>query len=118
MSEKKDLLREYRQYLTNEPFFFVKNSAFDPATWLGVHPCVDRWHELVRQFCLVSANKAVVEQLLTSCLHEDIVFHPPTYWYSCVCVFDLKTCASRKVRKGKQVAMWILGEVSLIFGSR
>ena len=39
--------------------------------------------------------------MLAKCLHEDVVFHPPTYW---------------KTRPGKHISMWILKNVAKIFG--
>mmetsp|Transcript_12491 Transcript_12491/g.29426 ORF Transcript_12491/g.29426 Transcript_12491/m.29426 type:complete len:126 (-) Transcript_12491:19-396(-) len=40
--------------------------------------------------------------MLDTLLHDDVIFHPPTYW---------------KTRKGKMTTMWILQQVGGIFGS-
>merc|ERR1711920_50240 len=49
----------------------------------------------------VDTNMEKLMGMLDPLIHDDIVFHPPTYW---------------KLRKGKMMAMFILQSVGTIFG--
>ena len=76
-------------------------SARNSDEFRGKHKALDLWHDFVD----AGVNKGALGDremaMLDACLHDDVVFHPPTYW---------------KARHGKNMGMWILKEVAGIFG--
>eukprot|EP00471_Norrisiella_sphaerica_P006636 CAMPEP_0184490838 /NCGR_PEP_ID=MMETSP0113_2-20130426/19032_1 /TAXON_ID=91329 /ORGANISM="Norrisiella sphaerica, Strain BC52" /LENGTH=242 /DNA_ID=CAMNT_0026874947 /DNA_START=181 /DNA_END=912 /DNA_ORIENTATION=- len=70
-------------------------SAYDPATWWPT-PTLKAWHQVVQ----AKTNWALAKAKLRSILHQDVLFHPPTYF---------------EAREGRQIAMFILRNVAEIF---
>ena len=75
-------------------------SAHDSHAWKGQCAALDKWHRCADQFVGGKGFDSVVEEL-GALMHDDVVFHPPTYW---------------KTRQGKLMALWILKQVGEIFG--
>jgi len=75
--------------------------AHNSDDFRGVHPALDLWHDFVDS----GVNKGSLGEhemaMLDACLHDEVVFHPPTYW---------------KTRPGKMMGRWILTNVAKIFG--
>merc|ERR1711907_741582 len=90
------LLDTYRKSLLPP----ASRSANDPDTWKGKSAGLDKWHRCAEQMLGGRGFDAVVEEL-SELFHDDVVFHPPTYW---------------KSRHGKLMALWILKQVGEIFG--
>lgn len=86
--------REIVQQLQKKTQF--EGSGFDPKSWYGVNPALDKWHTFVDQAITNPNGSALsVMNALAEILDDDLVFHPPTYW---------------KSRKGKMI-----GKSQLIF---
>ncbi len=60
---------------------------------LGVNKTLDIWHEVVdRMIRRGEKNVEEVQEKLASIMHDNVNFHPPTYW---------------KVRRGKVLALMV-----------
>ena len=101
-------LEDFRARVSASPQASLPRSSFDVATWRGVNPALDVWHDLMDEVIArgsakpdEAATARMIDQL-ERILHDDVVFHPPTYW---------------KARRGKPLAMWILQQVGDIIGS-
>mmetsp|Transcript_61938 Transcript_61938/g.119397 ORF Transcript_61938/g.119397 Transcript_61938/m.119397 type:complete len:163 (-) Transcript_61938:232-720(-) len=97
-----ELLAKYRKAMD------LKNKdGHDPNTWRGKNLALDKWHELVEMYKMDEASTGLHSKdmrsqglsILSEILHDDVVFHPPTYW---------------NARHGKMLVGIIMGEVSSI----
>merc|ERR1719198_1714028 len=103
------LLEKYRKDVSASPQAALSGSAYDASTWQGPqkggaphNAALDRWHKVVEEAIAGQAKVEDLLALLSPIIHDDIIFHPPTYW---------------KKRKGKMLACWILQQVFEIFGT-
>ena len=105
-SNSNSKLREYRERFAKGVYAVPKSSG-DSALWRGKESCpaLDVWHDCVGIMTsrpVTGAAESRAKVMLANILHDDVVFHPPTYW---------------KSRYGKNISMLILTEVCKIFES-